>query len=215
MNKRSGLGISSARRLQDARAALAGPSEATAPKYSLADFCRDAERTGLTVDALADALRDRPEFATFETATGTVAAVPSEGISSVAASDGSNQLLGLLAIQADEIRKVLDELAPETVGNLQTRLRDALVAASDESLSRQSSEAAESHRSTRNTQESVRSVIDWQKKALDAGFQYWRASDAHGVECTIEQATALLRDLLGVEVDFKAATTEPSPRTKP
>jgi len=32
---------------------------------------------------------------------------------------------------------------------------------------------------------------------------YWRASDAHGVELTPEQALQLLRDALGVEVEIK------------
>lgn len=50
---------------------------------------------------------------------------------------------------------------------------------------------------------------DWQQRCLDLGFKYWRAPDAHGVECTHEQALALLRDLLGVEVDF--TTPPPAP----
>jgi hypothetical protein len=44
---------------------------------------------------------------------------------------------------------------------------------------------------------------DWQQKALDYGFQYWRASDSHGVEGTKAQAVELLQDLLGVEVEIK------------
>jgi hypothetical protein len=53
--------------------------------------------------------------------------------------------------------------------------------------------------------------VDWQKRCLEHGFKFWRAPDAHGVECTQEQALALLRDLLGVEVDFvKPAATPPS-----
>lgn len=32
---------------------------------------------------------------------------------------------------------------------------------------------------------------------------YWRASDAHGVELTPEQALQLLREALGVEVEIK------------
>lgn len=50
-----------------------------------------------------------------------------------------------------------------------------------------------------------KSYQPWQQRCLDIGFEYWRAPDAHGVECTHEQALALLRDLLGVEVDFKAS----------
>lgn len=50
---------------------------------------------------------------------------------------------------------------------------------------------------------------DWQQKALDHGFKYWRAPDAHGVECTAQQAVDLLRDLLGVEVDIKDAAAAP------
>lgn len=44
---------------------------------------------------------------------------------------------------------------------------------------------------------------DWQKKCLAIGFEYWRAPDSHGVTCTIEQATELLQDLLGVEVEIE------------
>lgn len=51
---------------------------------------------------------------------------------------------------------------------------------------------------------------EWQKRCVEAGFKYWRAPDAHGVECTHEQALALLRDLLGVEVDFAASTEPPT-----
>ena len=41
--------------------------------------------------------------------------------------DGAaSQMLGMYAEQAEEIRAVLDELAPQTAGNLQTRLRAAL-----------------------------------------------------------------------------------------
>lgn len=42
-----------------------------------------------------------------------------------------------------------------------------------------------------------------QKKALEYGFEYWRASDSHGVEGTKPQAIDLLQDLLGVEVEIK------------
>ena len=52
--------------------------------------------------------------------------------------------------------------------------------------------------------------VDWQERCLELGFKYWRAPDAHGVECTQEQALGLLRDLLGVEVDFVDAATPPS-----
>jgi hypothetical protein len=40
-----------------------------------------------------------------------------------------------------------------------------------------------------------------QQKCSDWGA-YWRASDAHGVVLTLEQALELLRDALGVEVEF-------------
>jgi hypothetical protein len=48
----------------------------------------------------------------------------------------------------------------------------------------------------------------WQERCLEIGFKYWRAPDAHGVECTHEQALELLRDVLGVEVDFVAALSD-------
>jgi hypothetical protein len=51
---------------------------------------------------------------------------------------------------------------------------------------------------------------DWQQKALDHGFQYWRAPDAHGVTGTVTQAVELLQDLLGVEVEIKDAPTAPA-----
>ena len=41
---------------------------------------------------------------------------------------------------------------------------------------------------------------DIQKKAIDHGFKYWRAPDAHGVNGTVQQAIRLLQDLIGVEV---------------
>jgi hypothetical protein len=41
---------------------------------------------------------------------------------------------------------------------------------------------------------------DIQKKAIDHGFKYWRAPDAHGVDGTVQQAIRLLQDLIGVEV---------------
>jgi hypothetical protein len=49
--------------------------------------------------------------------------------------------------------------------------------------------------------------IDWQQKCLDKGFVYGRAPDDHWVECTQEQAADLLRDVIGVDVRFKDATT--------
>ena len=53
---------------------------------------------------------------------------------------------------------------------------------------------------------------DWQKRCVDIGFTYWRASDAHGVTCTEEQAAQLLAELLGVEVQI---TDEPLPKDAP
>lgn len=44
---------------------------------------------------------------------------------------------------------------------------------------------------------------DVQKKAIEYGFEYWRAPDSHGVECTTPQAVDFLQDLLGVEVEIK------------
>jgi hypothetical protein len=43
---------------------------------------------------------------------------------------------------------------------------------------------------------------DWQKRCIEEGFEYWRASDAHGVTCTKEQAESLLAHVLGVEVEI-------------
>lgn len=45
-----------------------------------------------------------------------------------------------------------------------------------------------------------------QQKAVDHGFRYWRAPDAHGVTGTEAQAVELLQDLLGVEVEIAAQT---------
>lgn len=47
-----------------------------------------------------------------------------------------------------------------------------------------------------------------QQKCVDWGV-YWRASDAHGVDLTHEQALALLRDALGVAVEIKAKPPSP------
>jgi hypothetical protein len=44
---------------------------------------------------------------------------------------------------------------------------------------------------------------DVQGKAIEHGFQYWRAPDAHGVTGTKPQAIELLQDLLGVEVEIE------------
>lgn len=45
-----------------------------------------------------------------------------------------------------------------------------------------------------------------QRKALDLGFKYWRAPDAHGVTCTPEQAVEFMQEMLGVEVEIKTDT---------
>jgi hypothetical protein len=45
------------------------------------------------------------------------------------------------------------------------------------------------------------SIDDLQGKALEHGFKYWRASDAHGITGTAEQAENLIADLIGVEVE--------------
>jgi hypothetical protein len=42
-----------------------------------------------------------------------------------------------------------------------------------------------------------------QGKAIEYGFQYWRAPDAHGVTGTKPQAIEFLQDLLGVEVEIE------------
>lgn len=60
---------------------------------------------------------------------------------------------------------------------------------------------------------------DWQQRCLDLGFVYGRAPDDHWVECTQEQAAALLRDVLGVDARFiespviqsKAEEWQPTP----
>jgi hypothetical protein len=46
-------------------------------------------------------------------------------------------------------------------------------------------------------------IRDVQKKAIEYGFVYWRAPDAHGVSGTKPQAIELLQDLLGVEVEIE------------
>jgi hypothetical protein len=43
--------------------------------------------------------------------------------------------------------------------------------------------------------------VQLQQKCTDWGA-YWRASDAHGVDLTRDQALELLRDALGVEVEI-------------
>lgn len=48
-----------------------------------------------------------------------------------------------------------------------------------------------------------------QQRCVDWGA-YWRASDAHGVNLSVEQAIELLRDALGVEVEI-AALSKASP----
>lgn len=46
-------------------------------------------------------------------------------------------------------------------------------------------------------------TAELQQRCSDWGV-YWRAPDAHGVVLTVDQATELLRDALGVEVEVKA-----------
>ena len=50
-----------------------------------------------------------------------------------------------------------------------------------------------------------------QQKAIDHGFTYWRASDAHGVTGTNAQAVELLQNLLGVEVEIVAQCDKRQP----
>lgn len=77
------------------------------------------------------------------------APVPSEGIASVAASD--EQIDKAARVIAERMDYPWEHMPEKGRDNMRSIARAAL-AASDESLSRQSSEAAESHRSTRNTQ---------------------------------------------------------------
>ena len=49
-----------------------------------------------------------------------------------------------------------------------------------------------------------------QQQCVDWGA-YWRASDAHGVNLSVEQAVELLRDALGVEVEIAALPAQPQP----
>lgn len=45
-------------------------------------------------------------------------------------------------------------------------------------------------------------VSHLQLMATNAGFKYWRASDAHGVTGTKEQAESFISDLIGVEAEI-------------
>ena len=45
---------------------------------------------------------------------------------------------------------------------------------------------------------------DWQDRCIAEGFKYWRATDAHGVTCSKEQAETMLAAVLGVEVGIGA-----------
>jgi len=45
-------------------------------------------------------------------------------------------------------------------------------------------------------------VSHLQLMVTNAGFKYWRASDAHGVTGTKEQAESFIADLIGVEVEI-------------
>jgi hypothetical protein len=44
---------------------------------------------------------------------------------------------------------------------------------------------------------------EWQKRCVEIGFVYWREPDSHGVTCSVDQATKLLEELLGVEVEIE------------
>lgn len=65
--------------------------------------------------------------------------------------------------------------------------------------------AEESQRLTQKAREDYRGML--QRKCSDWGT-YWRASDSHGVKLNIEQATELLADALGVEVEIADARDE-------
>lgn len=53
-------------------------------------------------------------------------------------------------------------------------------------------------------------TAELQQRCSDWGV-YWRAPDAHGVILTVDQATELLRDALGVEVEVKTPAQAASP----
>ncbi|MDQ7981926.1 hypothetical protein QYH69_32400 [Paraburkholderia sp. SARCC-3016] len=52
---------------------------------------------------------------------------------------------------------------------------------------------------------------EWKERAVEIGFQYWRAPDSHGVVATTAQAIELLQELLGVEVEIKDVDGERQP----
>lgn len=56
---------------------------------------------------------------------------------------------------------------------------------------------------------------DRQQKAVDIGFKYWRASDAHGIKGTKEQAESFIADLVGVEVEILMPTIKARESEKP
>jgi hypothetical protein len=54
-----------------------------------------------------------------------------------------------------------------------------------------------------------------QQDAIEAGFKYWRASDAHGITGTKEQAESFIADRVGVEVDILLPTPRSPGRKAP
>jgi hypothetical protein len=54
-----------------------------------------------------------------------------------------------------------------------------------------------------------------QQDVINAGFKYWRASDAHGVTGTKEQAELFIADLIGVEVEIRLPNPQDQSAAKP
>ena len=90
----------------------------------------------------------------------------------------------------------------------------AALAAADAELAAQPEPAVEKLYAAQSNSESAYDYCGrLQMRCCEWGV-YWRASDAHGVNLSHEQALELLRDVLGVEVDI-AAPKEPASPTPP
>jgi len=100
------------------------------PRWSVLDAC-DEHRAAFAKRRAGAYARFVREFGEPDDLIGSdlVEAPPSGGGVQVdAAREGGDQLLGMYAVQADEIKALLDEYAPDSTGNIKARIQQVLSA---------------------------------------------------------------------------------------
>lgn len=112
----------------------------------------------------------------------------------------------------DERAAKLVEALEETQGLLvamlhETRPREEIeVQIGDNRTTLQAWQARAASPQAQPAQTRALTLDDIRGKAVDQGFQYWNASDDHGVVATTAQAVELLQDLLNIQVEIKPAS---------